>query len=68
MMKLEYPSRRREDQNIPLPVNVDLLKKSVEEVQKYELLTTPQYLQQMELLIEILQDISQKTQKGRETT
>jgi hypothetical protein len=68
MMKIEYPSRRREDQNIPLPVNVELLRKSVEEVQKYELLTTPQYLQQMELLIEILQDISQTTQKGRETT
>ena len=68
MMKLEYPSRKHEEQKIPRPVKVELLRKSVEEVQKYELLTTNQYLRQMELLIEILQDISQTTQKGRETT
>ena len=68
MMKLEYPSRKREAQKIPLPVKVELRMKSVEEVQKYELLTTNQNLQQMELMIEILQDISQTTQKGRETT
>ena len=66
-MKLEYHSRQLETQTIPLPVKVELLKKSVEEVQKYELLTTNQYLQQMELLLEILRDISQKTQ-GNETT
>ncbi len=66
MMKLEYPSRKREAQKIPLPVKVELLSKSVEEVQKYELLTTNQYLRQMELLLEILQDISRKTQ-GSET-
>lgn len=45
---------------IPLQEKVELLEKSVEEVQKYELLTTNQYLQQMELVLEILQDISQK--------
>ena len=67
-MKLEYSSRQREAQNAPLPVKIELLGKSVEEVQKYELLTTNQYLQQMELLLEILQDISQKTQNGSETT
>ena len=66
-MNLEYPSRKREAQKISLPVKVELLRKSVEEVQKYELLTTNQYLQHMELLLEILQDISQKT-KGSETT
>ena len=66
-MNPEYPSRQREVQKAPLPVKVELLRKSVEEVQKYELLTTNQYLQQMELLLEILRDISQKTQ-GNETT
>ena len=66
-MKLMYPSRQREAHKVPLPVKVELLRKSVEEVQKYELLTTNQYLQQMELLLEILQDISRKIQ-GSETT
>ena len=65
MRKLEYPSRTHEALKVPLAVKVELLRKSVEEVQKYELLTTNQYLQQMDLLLEILQDISQK---GSETT
>jgi hypothetical protein len=63
-MKLMYPSRQREAQKIPLPVKVDLLRKSIEEVQMYELLTSSQYLKQMELLLEILQDISRKTQRS----
>lgn len=41
-----------------LQEKVEELEKSVEEVQKYELLTTNQYLKQMELLLEILQDLS----------
>ena len=65
MINLEYPSRHREAQKIPLPDKVELLRESVEAVQKYELLTTNQYLHQMELLLEILQDISQN---GSETT
>lgn len=40
---------------------VELLRTSIEEVQKYELLTTNHYLQQMELLLEILEDISAHT-------
>jgi hypothetical protein len=36
------------------------LKKSVSEVYKYELLTTNQYLNQMELVLDILQDISKE--------
>ena len=59
-MKLEYPSRKREAKEVPLAVKVDKLRRSVEEVQKYELLTTNQYLQQMELLLEVLQEITQK--------
>jgi hypothetical protein len=43
---------------IPLHVKVELLKNSIEETQKYELLTTNQYILQMEQVIEILEDIS----------
>jgi hypothetical protein len=60
-MNLEYHSIQRKIQMIPLPVKMELLRKSIEEVQKYEILTTNQYLQHMELLLEILQNISQKT-------
>jgi hypothetical protein len=42
----------------PLQVKVELLRKSLEVTQKYELLTTNQYLNQMELLVEILQEVS----------
>ncbi len=65
-MKLMYPCWQRKAQKVTLPVKGELLRKSVEEVQKYELLTTNQYLRQKELLLEILQDISRKTQ-GSET-
>ena len=41
----------------PLSDKMDALYKSVAEVQKYELLTTNQYLQQMDLIVSILQDI-----------
>ena len=58
-MKLEYPSRKHEAQMMPPPVKNELLRKSIEEVNKYELLTTNQYLLQMDLLFEILQNISQ---------
>ena len=37
---------------------IDELNRSVSEVYKYELLTTNQYLKQMALLLEILDDIS----------
>ena len=36
----------------------DELNRSVSEVYKYELLTTNQYLKQMELVLDILNDIS----------
>ena len=41
-----------------LESNIDELNQSVSEVYKYELLTTNQYLKQMELVLEILNDIS----------
>ena len=37
---------------------IDELTRSVSEVYKYELLTTNQYLKQMELVLDILNDIS----------
>ena len=45
---------------VGIPDKVQMLVQSVSEVSKYELLTTNQYLQQMELVLEMLQDISQK--------
>ena len=44
--------------NTQTHLKLELLRKSLEEVQKYELLTTTQYLNQMELLLEILLSIS----------
>ena len=38
---------------------IDELTRSVSEVYKYELLTTNQYLKQMELVLEIFHDISE---------
>ena len=43
---------------IPLHDKVEQLRARLGEVQKYELLTTNQYLHQMELVLEILDDIS----------
>jgi hypothetical protein len=51
-------SKEHETKSIHLQVKVDMLRKSLEETQKYELLTTNQYLSQMELVVEILQAIS----------
>ena len=41
-----------------LELKIDELNRSVSEVYKYELLTTNQYLKQMEILLDILDDIS----------
>lgn len=41
-----------------LELKIDELNRSVSEVYKYELLTTNQYLKQMTLLLNILDDIS----------
>lgn len=46
------------DQGTPLSTKIQELNKSVTEVQKYELLTTNQYLQQMEILLQILDNLS----------
>ena len=57
-MQHELSSREQVQKTISLQVKVELLRKSLEETQKYELLTTNQYLNQMELLVEILQEVS----------
>ena len=41
-----------------IEIKIDELTRSVSEVYKYELLTTNQYLKQMELVLDILNDIS----------
>jgi len=46
--------------NKELDVKIQELKHSVSEVYKYELLTTNQYLKQMELVLEIFQELNQK--------
>jgi len=43
-----------------LDKKIQELKHSVSEVYKYELLTTNQYLKQMELVLEIFQELYQK--------
>jgi hypothetical protein len=50
-------SKERETKSITLQIKVEMLRKNLEETLKYELLTTNQYLPQMELLVEIVDDI-----------
>ncbi len=45
---------------VGIPDKVQMLVQSVSEVSKYELLTTNQYLQQMELVLAIFEDISKE--------
>ena len=44
--------------NLELKGKIEKLSKSVSEVYKYELLTTNQYLKQMELVLDIFQELS----------
>ena len=54
---LERLIGRAQQEEEPLSDKMNALYKSVAEVQKYELLTTNQYLQQMDLIVSILKDI-----------
>ncbi len=56
---MEWLMGSAEPQEVPLSEKVDALEKSVAEVQKYELLTTNQYLQQMDIIVSILEDIQE---------
>ena len=54
---LERLMGRNQPQEEPLSEKMEALHRSVSEVQKYELLTTNQYLQQMDIIVSILHDI-----------
>jgi len=56
MVNHEEPASSIEE----LDMKIQELKHSVSEVYKYELLTTNQYLKQMELVLEIFQELYQK--------
>ena len=58
MMRFDHSTGRNQAPLIPLHDKVEQLRARLGEVQKYELLTTNQYLYQMELVLEILDDIS----------
>jgi len=48
----------------PFSDKMEALHRSVSEVQKYELLTTNQYLQQMDIIVSILHDIQVQIDKN----
>ena len=54
---LERLIGRTQPEEEPLSEKMEALRKSVDEGQKYELLTTNQYLQQMDIIVSILKDI-----------
>jgi hypothetical protein len=56
--QLCYKGMEQSTKASSLESKIDELNQSVSEVYKYELLTTNQYLKQMELVLEILNDIS----------
>ncbi len=58
MTQQVYPETNQSGNN--LGDKVEQLQRSVSEVYKYELLTTNQYLKQMELVLEILDDITKQ--------
>jgi hypothetical protein len=51
-------SKKSKAQLIPLQDKLEILRISMEETQKYELLTTNQYLPQIELVVGILEELS----------
>ena len=54
---LERLIGRTQPKEVPISDKMEALYRSVDEVQKYELLTTNQYLQQMDIIVDILRDI-----------
>lgn len=51
---------------MPLQDKLDILRINIEETQKYELLTTNQYLKQIELVVDILEELSNATIKEKQ--
>jgi guanylate kinase len=54
---LERLMGRKQPDEQPLSKKMEALHRSVSEVQKYEILTTNQYLKQMDIIVSILNDI-----------
>ena len=61
---LERLMGRTQPEEEPLSEKMEALHRSVSEVQKYELLTTNQYLQQMDIIVSILHDIQVQMDKN----
>ena len=57
-MGLQQSSNNWENQSLELSNKVEMFKRSLKKTEKYELLTTNEYLPQMALLIEILTEIT----------
>ena len=57
---LERLMGRTQPEEEPLSEKMEALHRSVSEVQKYELLTTNQYLKQMDIIVSILSDIQEQ--------
>ena len=63
--QLEHSLRKSKAHLIPLQDKLEILRICMEETQRYELLTTNQYLKQMALVVDILEDISQKNTQAQ---
>ena len=61
--RYELSTLRGKTKQISLHDKFEMLKLSIEETEKYELLTTNQYLKHMILVIDILDDLTQKINK-----
>jgi len=57
---LERLMGRTQPEEEPLSEKMEALHRSVSDVQKYELLTTNQYLKQMDIIVSILSDIQEQ--------
>lgn len=58
--RFELSTLRQKAKQIPLEDKLEMLKLSIEETEKYELLTTNQYLKHMILVVDILDDLADK--------
>jgi hypothetical protein len=56
-------SIRNRSKSIPSENKLEILKLLIEETEKYTLLTTNQYLPQIELVVGILEELSERSHK-----
>ena len=62
-VNIRVMSIRNKSKSIPPENKLEILKLLIEETQKYELLTTNQYLPQIELVVGILEELSERSHK-----